>query len=1166
MFSSLKTLFQDSPLYLAVIDDTLACRDINTTWRKYLGLTTTEVVAIPVMQLFSLNTDSEFKDQIEQVVRHGSIVREKPMSLFEEKSSVKPTHEGLLSAWRVQQTNSDQAMALLVFTETTGHSQTVNKLTQLQTTHELILNAVGDGVCGLDTQGNATFVNGAAEQILGWRREDVLGESIHDIDHHSYPDGSPYPLSECPIHKAATDGEIQQGEEFFWHANGTCIPIEYISTPIREDGKLKGAVVVFRDITERNRNKKAREEAYEQIELHELILHAVGDGVCGLDTQGNATFVNGAAEQILGWRREDVLGESIHDIDHHSYPDGSPYPLSECPIHKAATDGEIQQGEDFFWHANGTYIPIEYISTPIRKDGELKGAVVVFRDITERNRNNKTREEAYEQIQTLNETLEQKVQERTEEYTLAKQEAEKANLSKSEFLANMSHEIRTPMNAIIGLSNLALNTELTPKQQDYLNKVHLSANDLLGIINDILDFSKIEAGKLDIEAVPFSLDSVLENLATVVSIKTQEKELELLFSRKPEVPANLIGDPLRLGQILVNLSNNAVRFTEEGEILISISLINQQANNVRISFAVHDTGIGITEEQQAKLFQSFSQADTSISRKYGGTGLGLAISKQLVEKMNGRIWVESEPKRGSTFIFEVELGIDKNQVERITKQVDQSLEGMHVLVVDDNPNARDILEAYLQQLGMQVDTVISGEQAVEKIRQTKQPYGVIFMDYMMPGGMNGLETTAQIKQGLSLAEVPKVILVSAYGHDEYSCIPGFELLDNELSKPMNPSSLLDVIMETFGHEVVDKAKGGRHSQRVDMDKLRPIQGAHILLTEDNLINQQVARELLQQAGFIVEIANNGREALDKLERDSYDCVLMDIQMPVMDGYTATREIRKQVRFKELPVLAMTANAMMSDKEDARAAGMNDHIAKPINLQDLCAKLLKWIEPGERELPQAFKDTLATTDEGETLPEQLTGIDINAGLKWVRGNASLFRKLLAEFYIDHGDDISVISDALEQGDNDTAQRLAHTLRGVGATIGANELSLRAKEVESAIKQGELGNITELIEQLALVMAPVLDGLAALVPTETMDVQTEAAEPLSAEEIHQQLDELAKMLEEMDPDAEDKVAEIKSRLGSHADQQLLRQLVQQVGSFEFEEATETLDKMRASLDMH
>ena len=293
---------------------------------------------------------------------------------------------------------------------------------------------------------------------------------------------------------------------------------------------------------------------------------------------------------------------------------------------------------------------------------------------------------------------------------------------------------------------------------------------------------------------------------------------------------------------------------------------------------------------------------------------------------------------------------------------------------------------------------------------------------------------------------------------------------------------------------------------------------------------------------------------------------MAIQMPVMDGYTATREIRKQVRFKELPVLAMTANAMMSDKEDARAAGMNDHIAKPINLQDLCAKLLKWIEPGERELPQAFKDTLATTDEGETLPEQLTGIDINAGLKWVRGNASLFRKLLAEFYIDHGDDISVISDALEQGDNDTAQRLAHTLRGVGATIGANELSLRAKEVESAIKQGELGNITELIEQLALVMAPVLDGLAALVPTETMDVQTEAAEPLSAEEIHQQLDELAKMLEEMDPDAEDKVAEIKSRLGSHADQQLLRQLVQQVGSFEFEEATETLDKMRASLDMH
>ena len=274
MFSSLKTLFQDSPLYLAVIDDTLACRDFNTTWRKYLGLTTTEVVAIPVMQLFSLNIESEFKDQIEQVVRHGSIVREKPISLFEEKSSERPTHKGLLSAWRIQQTNSDQAMALLVFTETTGHSQTVNKLTQLQTTHELILNAVGDGIYGVDTQGNTTFVNEAAAQIAGWRSEDVLGKSLHAIHHHSYPDGRPFPSSECPIYQAFTDGEIHQGEQFFWHANGTCIPVEYISTPIREDGKLKGAVVIFRDITERNRNKKVREEAYEQIKtLKELLEH-----------------------------------------------------------------------------------------------------------------------------------------------------------------------------------------------------------------------------------------------------------------------------------------------------------------------------------------------------------------------------------------------------------------------------------------------------------------------------------------------------------------------------------------------------------------------------------------------------------------------------------------------------------------------------------------------------------------------------------------------------------------------------------------------------------------------------------------------------------------------------------------------------------------------------
>jgi CheY-like chemotaxis protein/two-component sensor histidine kinase len=695
-----------------------------------------------------------------------------------------------------------------------------------------------------------------------------------------------------------------------------------------------------------------------------------------------------------------------------------------------------------------------------------------------------------------------------------------------------------------------------------LSKVHTSANSLLGIINDILDFSKIEAGKMDIESVPFSLDAVLENLATVVSVKTQDKGLELLFSRDPDVPADLIGDPLRLGQILVNLANNAVKFTQDGEILVSISMVEQEHGKARLRFTVHDTGIGMSEDQVGKLFQSFSQADSSTSRKYGGTGLGLAISKQLVELMDGHIWVESEPGQGSTFSFEALLGIDED-AQHPEKHLATDLEGLRVLVVDDNPHAREILEAYLGQFGLIVDTVNSAEQAIEQIKAVGEPYKLVLMDYIMPGGMDGLEATIQIKQDLPLSEIPKVILVTAHGHAEYADAKGFDLLDNELHKPVNPSLLLDVTMETFGHEVVSAARGGRHGQEVDMNELRPIQGARLLLAEDNLINQQVATEMLEQAMFFVEIANNGQEALDKLEEHHYDAVLMDIQMPVMDGYTATRKIREQEKFKDLPVLAMTANAMAEDKEQAKAAGMNDHIAKPVNPKELFSTLLEWIEPGERDLPAGGTDAGETQTTADELPDQLYGIDIDAGLQRVGGNAKLFKKLLGEFYLDHREDIEAIQEALQAGDNETAERLAHTIKGVAATIGANELNFSAKNLELAIKQDKIDDIDRLIDELAMVMRPIVEDLSALAPAQTAEVQAGPAEPLNADEAARLLDELAEMIEEMDPDAEEKVDEIYKRTIGQVDGKLLRQLVQQIGGYEFDEAAETLDKIRSSL---
>jgi signal transduction histidine kinase/DNA-binding response OmpR family regulator/HPt (histidine-containing phosphotransfer) domain-containing protein len=639
----------------------------------------------------------------------------------------------------------------------------------------------------------------------------------------------------------------------------------------------------------------------------------------------------------------------------------------------------------------------------------------------------------------------------------ARNEAEAANRTKGSFLANMSHEIRTPMNAIIGLTDLCLKTELTPKQQDYLVKVDSSANALRAIIDDILDFSKLEAGKVDIERIPFLLNEVLDNLATVSTVRSQAKGLELLFKRDPSLPDVVAGDPTRLGQILINLTGNAIKFTEAGEVVVELRQTARTANSVTVQFAVRDSGIGMTGEQRAHLFQAFSQADSTITRQYGGTGLGLAISQQLTQMMGGEIEVESSPGVGSTFRFSLEMDIVNE--DDIVVEPEQELTGLNVLVVDDNALAREILNEYLVSFGYRVTLTESGEQALALLEQS-QPFDLVLVDWVMPG-ISGLDVAGAIRQRET---PPKIILVSSR---DMQSVDHAHLVDNFLAKPVNPSTLFDTIMRTFGKRVVHHSQFRR--QKFGEVNLGSMRGAKVLVVDDSKINQQIACELLQEASLFVDVANNGEEAVAKVDRGSFDCVLMDIQMPVMDGYTATERIRADERFKDLPILAMTANAMAEDRSRALNQGMNDHIPKPINPQELYRALLKWIAPGEAAagvtvageaeaiLPHVERPVV---EDSRLLPDSLPGIQIDEGLHRVNSNERLYIRLLCDLEATHGESAGEIQQLLDGGDTDGAMQLAHKVRGIANNLGAVEIGACAENIETSLKKTHLAPNADL----------------------------------------------------------------------------------------------------------
>lgn len=968
--------------------------------------------------------------------------------------------------------------------------------------------------------------NPSLANMFGYEQSEVLGRNIIDFVREDDKAVVAAGLAKSADRLFEINLVKKDGTEFLAEVEGKSMGLSGSS--------LRMAAI--RDITKR----KQTEEALRDREIQmRSITDSAYDAIIMLDPSGKIAYWNLAAERISGYTKDEAIGKNPKYLL-------APRTQGELPIDeflklhshkKGKVVGETFEVEITRKDQSSVPVQLSLSAAEMSNGWHLIG---ILRDITQQKKNE-------------------------EELINAKTVAEEATHAKSEFLANMSHEIRTPMNAVIGFSELLKKTEMTVKQRDYINKIDASAKSLLGIINDILDFSKMEAGRLELESVDFRLDDVVNNVISMNSNKASEKNIELINNIESDVPYCLIGDPLRVGQVLLNLVNNAVKFTNEGHVLVEVSLASKADQTCRINFAVSDTGIGLTKEQKDKLFSAFSQADTSVTRRFGGTGLGLTISKRLVEMMKGTISVESEFGAGSTFSFEIEFQIQSG--EKANQPVSKkSLKNLKVLIVDDNEVSREILKEQMGSFGVDAVTVASGKAAIQEVKNQseRKPFDLVIMDWRMPE-MDGIEAAKSILNDKTISRTPMAIMVSAFGREEVAKKAEKIGVQNFLMKPINQSLLFDTIVNMFDMDKSGMTVQSSGSPEDGTDEIR-IDGAEILLVEDNVINQEVATEILSSAGAVVEIANNGQEAIDAVASKPYDLVLMDLQMPVMGGYEATKFIRAERKNQKLPIIAMTAHAMQGVEAECKAAGMNDYVSKPIDPQNLFSTILKWVKPkpaasgAAGETPQRNSDITAAESK---LPVQIPGIDMNEGLSRVGGNKKLYLKLLKDFANSYRPVVDSIQKAISEQKMGEARRLAHTLKGVSGNISVNEVFSISEQLEKALTATPPKECNQLLEKLNIALHSVIDAVDAIRDDKQPD-DSGKQELTPVEDIEPILQQAAHLIWTDDVDADPAIKALKQALGKRFASEI-DEIVISVNGFDFEAAKEPLLKIATELNI-